>query len=250
MRSDFIDVRGWDNIKLVVFDVDGTLYRGQSLRLRMAREMLLHAFLNLNFEIITVLKTYRRIRERLGDEEVPNFENALIAETAAITAHSPDVVQATVTEWIEQRPLRHLAQCRYPLISELFAGLRREGKIIGILSDYPATAKLAALGLTANHVVCAGDKSIGRLKPHPRGLEVLIAAAGMQASETVVVGDRVERDGLVARRVGAQALIMSLRPIKGFQTFARFDDALWSRFHAALIVPSNFTTSSNASRSE
>jgi putative hydrolase of the HAD superfamily len=236
MRPDFIGVSDWNNIKLVVFDVDGTLYRGRSLRLRMAREMLLHAISDWNFEIITVLRTYRRIRERLGDEEVPNFENALIAEAAAVTSHSPDVVHAIVTEWIEQRPLHHLVQCRYPAIPELFGGLRREGKIIGILSDYPATAKLEALGLIADHVVCAGDESIGILKPHPRGLEALIGAAGTHAMATVVIGDRAERDGLVARRVGARALIKSSRPIKGFQTFARFDDKLFVPFFGAGTV--------------
>jgi hypothetical protein len=68
--------------------------------------------------------------------------------------------------------------CRYPSLPEFFAGLRRKGKVIGILSDYPATAKLEGLGLAADHVVSAGDKGIGLLKPHPRGLEALIAAAG------------------------------------------------------------------------
>jgi putative hydrolase of the HAD superfamily len=106
--------------------------------------------------------------------------------------------------------------------------LRRSGKSIGILSDYPAEAKLEALGLSANYVVFAGDEGIGLLKPHPRGLESLIAAAGVKPHQTVVIGDRVDRDGLVARRAGAQALIRSSKPIEGWQTFARFDEALFS----------------------
>jgi FMN phosphatase YigB (HAD superfamily) len=230
MTPVFMGPQDWDNIEFVAFDVDGTLYRQRTLRLRMAREMLVYALSNWNFEIIVVLRTYRRIRERLGDEEVPNFEHVLIAETAAATAHFPNAVRSMVTEWIERRPLRHLAACRDLVLPELFAGLRRRGKAIGILSDYPATAKLAALGLTADHVVCAADEGIGLLKPHPRGLEALIAAAGAQAPATVLIGDRAERDGLVARRAGARALIRSSRPIEGFQTFGRFDDALFAPF--------------------
>jgi HAD superfamily hydrolase (TIGR01549 family) len=111
--------------------------------------------------------------------------------------------------------------------------LRRSGKSIGILSDYPAEAKLEALGLTANYVVFAGDEDIGLLKPHPRGLESLIAAAGVKPHQTMVIGDRVDRDGLVARRAGAQALIRSSKPIEGWQTFARFDEALFSPFLAS-----------------
>jgi FMN phosphatase YigB (HAD superfamily) len=230
MTPYFIGPVDWDSVKLVAFDLDGTLYRQRSLRVRMALEMLLHAVSTRNFQAIKVLRTYRSIRERLADQEEPNFERALIVETAAATARSPDAVRAMVTEWIEQRPLHHIADCRYLLVPELFAGLRRKSKIIGILSDYPATAKLAALGLTADHVVCAGDEGIGLLKPHPRGLQTLIAAAGAQAPATVVIGDRADRDGLVARRAGARALIRSSRPIEGFQTFVRFDDPLFAPF--------------------
>ena len=223
----------WDRVHLVVFDVDGTLYRQRPLRLRMARDLLLHTLLKRDPNVIAVLSRYRRIRERLGDEETVDFERALIAQTAAATANTPDSVRAIVSEWIDQRPLKYLAACRYPGLPQLFAGLRRSGKSIGILSDYPAEAKLKALGLTAHHVVFAGDEGIGLLKPHPRGLASLITAAGIEPHQTMVIGDRVDRDGLVARRAGAQALIRSSKPIEGWQTFARFDDALFSPFLAS-----------------
>ena len=220
----------WGGIHLVVFDVDGTLYRQRPLRLRIARDMLLYSLFKRDLNVIAVLAKYRRIRERLSDEQVADFERTLIAETAAATTNSPDTVRAIVSEWVEQRPLSYLAACRYPGVPQLFAGLRREGKSIGILSDYPVKAKLLALELTANHIVFAGDEGIGLLKPHPRGLESLIAAAGVTANATMVIGDRVERDGLAARRAGARVLIMSSKPIKGWQTFMGFDDPLFARF--------------------
>ena len=133
--------------------------------------MLLYSLFKRDLNVIAVLAKYRRIRERLSDEQVADFERTLIAETAAATTNSPDTVRAIVSEWVEQRPLSYLAACRYPGVPQLFAGLRREGKSIGILSDYPVKAKLLALELTANHIVFAGDEGIGLLKPHPRGLE-------------------------------------------------------------------------------
>ena len=229
MRTHFAGPLNWDGIQLVAFDVDGTLYCQSALRLRMLRE-LIHSMSKTSLGIIAVLKAYRHIRERMGDKEICDFERALIAETAAVTAHEPAAVRAIVAEWIEQRPLRYLASCRYPALPELFLGLRRNGKVIGILSDYPAMAKLAALGLTADHVVCAGDEGIGFLKPNPRGLEALIARSGAQAHATVLIGDRVERDGIVARRAGVRPLIRSSRAIEGWQTFARFDDPLFAPF--------------------
>ena len=35
----------WDTIRLVVFDIDGTLYRQRPLRLRMARDILAYTLL-------------------------------------------------------------------------------------------------------------------------------------------------------------------------------------------------------------
>ena len=78
--------------------------------------------------------------------------------------------------WIDRHPLPYLGACRYAGLPELFAGLRRHGKTIGVLSDYPAVAKLAALELAADFVVSACDRDIGCLKPDPSGLRHCCAA--------------------------------------------------------------------------
>jgi len=215
----------WAGVRLVAFDVDGTLYRQRSLRLKMARELLLHMITKRDLDAIRVVGTYRRIRERLADEEVSDFDARLVAETAKATSRSPERVRSIVEEWIAVRPLPHLRGCVYPGVAQLFAGLRRSGRAIGILSDYPATAKLAAMGLAADHVVAASD--VGMLKPHPKGLQSLMSLAGATASETVLVGDRAERDGRAGERAGVRTLIRSSKPIEGFRTFATFDDALF-----------------------
>jgi FMN phosphatase YigB (HAD superfamily) len=218
----------WDGISFVVFDVDGTLYKQRSLRLRMARDVLLYTLLRGDLNVISVLTKYRRLRERLGSAEVPDFEPILIAQTALGTANSAAAVRAIVSEWIEQRPLCYLHDCLYPGLSELFAGLRRKGKAIGVLSDYPVEPKLAALGLSADHVVSATDEGVGVLKPHPRGLELLISAAGAKAHQTMLIGDRADRDGLAAQRAGALALIRSSRPMEAWRTFKSFDDPVFA----------------------
>jgi putative hydrolase of the HAD superfamily len=215
----------WAKVKLVAFDVDGTLYQQRRLRFRMALDLLAHTLRSGDSAVLRVLRRYRSIRERMAQAEVIDFAPALIAETASICSVSEVEVRAIVAEWIERRPLQYLAACRYPGSIELFAALRGKGKSVGILSDYPAMTKLRALGLTADHVVCAEDEGVGIQKPHPRGLLRLMHMAGATAQTTVLVGDRLQRDGLVARRVGAVALIRSRRRIDGWQTFRRFDDA-------------------------
>lgn len=218
----------WDGLRLVVFDVDGTLYRQRPLRLRMARDLLVHALIRLDLATLSVLRTYRRKREEMGDAQVEDFDARLVAETAATAGRSPEQVRAVVSQWIDRHPLPYLRACRYAGLGELFAGLRRHGKTIGVLSDYPARAKLAALELTADHIVTADDADVGILKPHPRGLDTLIRRAGATPATTLLIGDRVERDGLAARAAGAHVLLRAARPIDGWQTVTRYDDPLFA----------------------
>jgi HAD superfamily hydrolase (TIGR01549 family) len=218
----------WRDIRLVAFDVDGTLYRQRPLRLRMGRDMVLHTVSKRDLNAISVVTNYRRIRERLAAEEVVDFESVLIAETAKATSMSPERVHAIVFEWIEKRPLRYLRSCLFSGVPQLFAGLQRAGRKIGIFSDYPATEKLAAMGLAAHHVVAASD--VGLLKPNARGLQSLMAAAGATARETLFIGDRVDRDGVAGQRAGVRTLIRSSKPIEAFQTFKTFHDPLFDPF--------------------
>ena len=218
----------WDAMRLVVFDVDGTLYRQRPLRLRMARDLALHALSRLDLRTLAVLRRFRHLREELGEARVEGFAERLVAETAAGSGRTPDEVRAIVSRWIDRHPLPYLLACRYAGLPELFAGLRRHGKAIGVLSDYPAAAKLAALELAADHVVSADDPDIGVLKPHPKGLATLIERANATPATTLMIGDRAERDGLVAQQVGARVLLRAARPIAGWQTFAGFDDPLFA----------------------
>jgi putative hydrolase of the HAD superfamily len=218
----------WSDVRLVVFDVDGTLYRQRPLRLRMMRDLALHALVQRDLGSLAVLSRFRHRREQMGEARIDGFAERLVAETAAASGRSADEVRAIVSRWIDRHPLRYLRACRYAGLPELFAGLRRHGKAIGVLSDYPAIAKLEALGLAADHVVTADDPGVGVLKPHPRGLQTLIERAGATPATTLMIGDRAERDGRVAREVGARVLLRASRPIAGWQTFARFEDAVFA----------------------
>lgn len=213
---------------MVVFDVDGTLYDQRGLRLRMLREMFLHSTSRHTIEFAWILRIYRRTREELGDALHEDFESELIARTVALAGCSEEQVRATVSEWIEHRPLRHLMRYRFPKLVELFNTLRREGKIIGIYSDYPAHMKLKVLQLDGDLVVCAGDQDIRVLKLHAKGLRILMSRAAVSPIQTILIGDRPDRDGLAARAAGVRPLIRSVRPIRGWETFKGYDDPIFS----------------------
>ena len=224
MNQDEID---WSLIKLLVFDVDGTLYRQSRVRAAMLRELTLDILSTRSARTIRVLSAYRRVRERLGDEEQDQFEATLLKQTATLTQVAPEAVSDLVTEWLIKRPLPYLSNAMVRGTADLFLGARSRGRKIAVLSDYPATAKLGAMGLTADHIVSACDPAIQRLKPDPRGLFACMELAGSTSSSTLMIGDRVDRDGLMAKRAGVRAIIRSSRPISGWQTFRHFNDPMF-----------------------
>ncbi|MGE0646196.1 MAG: HAD family hydrolase [Nitrospira sp.] len=217
----------WNKVQLVVFDVDGTLYRQSTLRRRMLQQLLLHAFLKADLKPLRILSAYRHIRESLAVAETEGFEAILVSETARQVACTTSVVDEVVSEWIYRRPLQYLASCRYPFLSELFCAIKRKKKIIGIFSDYPAKEKMQAMSLEADYIVSAHDEGVGILKPHPRGLEILMRVAGVEPSKTVLIGDRLDRDGEAALRAGVTPLIRTAKSYVGWRTFPAFEDRLF-----------------------
>lgn len=218
----------WNSIEMVVFDVDGTLYRQSGMRRLMARDLLLYTLRSLNPRSLRILQFYRRRREELGAQGVTGFETQTLAEAAEKFQCRVEAIQAVVSEWIDTRPLPYLERLRYPGVIELFAGLRRHGKTVGILSDFPAAAKIAALGLEVDIIASAVDPDIEQSKPTPKGLQVLMEKANTPAERCIVIGDRWDRDGLAAQAAGTKCLIRTKDPLPDWQCFASFDDPIFA----------------------
>jgi phosphoglycolate phosphatase/putative hydrolase of the HAD superfamily len=217
----------WRQIDLVVFDVDGTLYDQRRLRLAMLRRLLAATWQTRSLDTLKTLRTFRQVREALGDHPEADFMRLQYARTASRRDTSEAQVRALTAEWMEQRPLPLLAGCRYPHLDTLFAGLRAAGKQVAVFSDYPALDKLAALGLQARPVVCATDAGIARLKPDPLGLLEILRQTGVAAQRALMIGDRFDRDALAASRAGVRALIRSRQPHPEFDTFRAYDDPVF-----------------------
>jgi putative hydrolase of the HAD superfamily len=155
-----------------------------------------------------------------------------MTRTVARTGQPAERIEAIVSEWIERRPLAYIASCRYDGLVELFAGLRRQNKSIGIYSDYPADEKLQKMTLSADYILAASDPGVGIQKPDPRGLQMLMQRAGVGPAQTVLIGDRPERDGLAARRAGVLPLIRSDGPREGWLTFSTYSDPVFAALRA------------------
>src|SRR3546814_18219374 len=121
---------------------------------------------------------------------------------------------------MNRRPLPLLMKARFPGGARLFHAIRASGRGIGVLSDYPAVAKLEALGLAADFIVAAADDGVGVMKPSPAGLIHLMERAGASARPTILIVARPERDDEAGRRDGVSPHIGSSERVPGMERAA------------------------------
>lgn len=207
--------------KLVIFDVDGTLYDQARLRRAMAMRLLAHLAATGRLSTLRALRAYRHAREATAETEDPAFEATALASAARAGAFDAGEARDLVDEWMHRRPLDLLAGCRYAGVAELFSELRRRSTTVAVLSDYPAAGKLRAMDLRADRIAHAGSPEVPVQKPHPCGIRHLMEVSGATPAETILIGDRDERDGEAARRAGIDVLIRTDRPA-GAGTFRSF----------------------------
>lgn len=158
------------------------------------------------------LKRFRAVREELRElgRAAEALEELQYRRPAEQLGETEADLRATVVEWMHERPLRHLAGARREGTRELFAAARERGIEVGVFSDYPAPAKLAALGLAdgVSLTLCATDPEVNAFKPHPAGFLVACERWGFDPSEVLYVGDRAEVDHVGASAAGlASALV-------------------------------------------
>ncbi len=198
-------------IKAVLFDLDGTLYRQFPVRGLMALELLTmpaHQPL-LAPRRWRALRAYRRAQEQLRSADGrPSLSQTAIA--AARTGLPVAEIEQLANEWMQKRPLKYLRRWRAPGLDALVSWLAGRGIPMGVLSDYPAAEKLAALGLGAvfSPVLWTGDPEIAAFKPHPRGFLRAAAIWHLPPAEVLVVGDRVDADAAGAAAAGMPCVLI------------------------------------------
>jgi phosphoglycolate phosphatase/putative hydrolase of the HAD superfamily len=207
---------GLDSKRLttLVFDVDGTLYQQRSLRRAMLVRLLAHAVARPTTSLATfrALQAYRHAQEALRDHPVEGYlTTAQVRLASERSGQSEVMVAKAVARWIEAEPLKLLKRHVDPALPGFLAAARGFGMRLGVFSDYPAAAKLEAMGLAQffNVVVSAQDPAVNRFKPDPCGLVETLRRLGSSPGEAVYVGDRFDVDARVAHAAGVPCIIMS-----------------------------------------
>jgi HAD superfamily hydrolase (TIGR01509 family) len=199
-------------IRAVLFDLDGTLFRHNAMRLLMALELAGAACRQpaRAGRLWRVLGAYRKMQEDLRKNGTGTLAGLQVEATAARTGIPAGEVAAMVDEWMFRRPLKHMRRCSAPGLSDLLAFLEGNGLALGVLSDYPPHAKLEALGVSERFslILCSTDPEIGAFKPNPRGFLYACRQWKLEPRDVLVVGDRVSVDAAAARAAGMPCVIV------------------------------------------
>ena len=199
--------------RALIFDVDGTLYSSKPVQrgmlLRIAGAHLLRPFTGRR--LVRGLMAYRRAQEALrGHEPVADLARVQLEHGASESGVSVEELRGWVEHWMETAPLALVAAARRDGIRELLEAARAQGQVLGVVSDYPAQAKLDALGLGQHfdQVGWAQQPDVGCFKPAPRALERMCERLGVGVQEALYIGDRVEVDAAAAASAGMECAIL------------------------------------------
>ncbi|HEB41608.1 MAG TPA: HAD family hydrolase, partial [Candidatus Dependentiae bacterium] len=174
----------WSKIKVVIFDVDGTLYNQRKLRMYILMKLLKYYIMRpQRLQELKILRDFRREREKRAFDALDDIESDQYNWGAQASGVSPEKVRNVVEKWIFSIPLKYIPYCRYSGVLEFFNNLHKRGITSAIFSDYPAKEKVDALGLSPNCIVCSTDRNVDRLKPDPKGLFVIVETLGVSVEE-------------------------------------------------------------------
>jgi putative hydrolase of the HAD superfamily len=208
-------------LKALIVDVDGTLYRQTLVRRGVLRRLVCEYIRQpgQGLLILRVLLAYRRAQESLRGLP-PNWQDLAQEQlllTCGLTGIGLEVVSASVSRWMEREPLKLLARSLHKGVLEFLRAAKESGLLLGVLSDYPPLAKLEAMGLTGffEVAVSAQDPEVQMFKPNPRGLEVALRRLGVHNHQALYIGDRPEIDAVAASNAGIPWVAVGRRKAVG-----------------------------------
>jgi putative hydrolase of the HAD superfamily len=182
-------------LKVVAFDVDGTLYPNWTMYLRSIPFGIAH---------FRKLLSFARVRKRIRTIKPVYDFYRLQAELYA------GLMNITVPEAMEQIRRVFYSQWEevildikpYPHLLEVLLQLKEKGYKLAVLSDFPIGNKLRYLGLDSLWDAAFSCEEIGYLKPNPEPFNLLAAHFAVQPHEVLFVGNSYRYDIEGAKRIG------------------------------------------------
>lgn len=211
-------------IKGVIFDLDGTLYTLKGLKIRMTFAL---------FSSLGILRHLSKSRAAIRNREFNDRSSLLNAFYKALSENA-HITQDKAKQWYHEaflvtfvRMLANHAMTRQGLMP-LLTKLKQRNVRLAVVSDFGCVVeRLHALNISpALFDTLDAAEDYGVLKPSPRPMNALAAKWQLDPSEILVVGDRQDLDGECAAAAGMQFLGICEKKKHETETFLHWNDAL------------------------
>ncbi len=213
--------KNFNQFRLFIFDLDGTLYDQQKLRRRMIRPLLIR-FLSLSVRTIDlkIISSFRKQREKHKGYAASTIETDQYLWSAEELNIPPEKVENCILYFMYRLPLKYLYNARYPHIDKVFSILKERNHTIAIYSDYPVQEKLTSLQLIADAHFCSTDKTLQQLKPSGKAIDTICKKMNISKKETLLIGDREDTDGESAQLAGVSFLKVDIQQARKGEFYA------------------------------
>jgi HAD superfamily hydrolase (TIGR01549 family) len=196
----------------VIFDVDGTLYYQDGIRLLMIRKLLFYYFRHPSkIKDLFIIKYFRYLRENWeskNNDKNELMENKQYLMTAKKCKTTTEHVKNVIDFWIYNFPNNYLKKYQDKELYELIYKLKNKNIKIIIFSDYPTKEKLLKLGIDADLQISGSDIDVNCLKPNPKGLNLILDKLKLSPEDVLLIGDRFSKDGQAAINANMDYLIL------------------------------------------
>ena len=189
----------WNQIKVVSWDIDGTLYDLHAFMRHLKQNFVQRAFTFRWWSLCIDLA--RLIRFKLHMDGVrktpPAYSVGTVPGRDAI-GQTMDRLYALLLPSIGV----------LPGVESTLAWVESTGRKQVVFSDYRESTKLNALGLQRWFSAVYAGEDMGHLKPAESVFQAMISDLGIEPHELLHIGDRQDTDGDAADAVGFHAVII------------------------------------------
>lgn len=176
--------------RAIIVDLDGTLYEQRKLRIGMILKMLRSFW---KWKEFLVVYKYHCLYEQGYNE---------LQRRMHLPIHAPDIID----EWMIKQSLPLISKYKDCHLIYLLEKVMRAGSRVIVYSDYPVNEKLSALSFRPSEAYSSDD--LHCMKPNPSGISRVLKQAGILPEACLVIGDRYEKDGMLADAMGADFLLL------------------------------------------
>ena len=184
-----------ENVSVIAFDIDGTLYPSWALNVRAVTYFLRNLKFFLSFN-----KVRRQLHKTAPVADFYEYQARLLAiELDCSVQKAKEDIQRIVYDGL--KPVFERIK-PFSYVRELFQKLKDAGYRLAILSDFPPSQKGSMWGLLPYCEVVLGTEEIGALKPSKYPFGIMARVLNVAESEILYVGNSVRYDVIGARNAG------------------------------------------------